>query len=374
MPKLKKSPPQQPDAPHRRPVEIERERLRRLIDQYRPPRRSDRRPSGSAVLIIPLQPAGGYFWENMSIGMSDESPVVGVPNTLKVVVRNCGALPALGTVAEFKAGKPWLGIGPDFLHPAGKSIPKLIEKGKQREIVSATPWIPKETESGHQCLMVTCWALNDSQNLQWWQPKVERRCAQRNVNVSALMLNTTMSLRIGLSNLLPMRGVHRVMASVEQVTAPRKLLEQIPRADLPARVLASTVATRTVRASIDARLPMASVASQRLPEDFTARPVGLAVRSRLSEGMGTIGATGAKEALANLLLASDRLTQATESSLASNLSVLHEVSLHPYELREISVELDAPQGTRRGDYLVYRLVQVAEGMLLGGYTAIVRVE
>jgi hypothetical protein len=298
--------------------------------------------------------------------MSSDPPEVGVPNFLKVAIRNCGALPALATVAEFKAGKPWLGIDARTLHPAGKSTPKLIEKGTERDIHSATPWIPEE--GGHHCLMVTCWALNDSQGIQYWQPKVERRCA------GGLPLNATMTLHLGFSNLLPMRGVHMVMASVEQVTAPRKLLEQIPRADLPARVLASTIASRTVRASMDSRLPMASVASQRVQEDFAARPVALGVRSRLSEGMGTIGPTGAKEALANLLMASDRMTQTMGCSALSSMSVLHEVSLHPYELRDIAVELEAPQGTRRGDFLVYRLAQVAEGMLLGGYTAIVQVE
>jgi hypothetical protein len=200
------------------------------------------------------------------------------------------------------------------------------------------------------------------------------RCAQRNVFVGGLPLNSTMTLHLGFSNLLPMRGVHMVMATVEQVTAPRQLLEQIPRADLPARVLASTIASRSVRASMDSRLPIAPVAPQGAQEDFAARPVALGVRSRLSEGMGTIGPIGAKEALANLLMASDRMTQTMGCSVLSSMSVLHEVSLHPYELRNITVELEAPQGTRRGDFLVYRLVQVAEGMLLGGYTAIVQME
>jgi hypothetical protein len=343
--------------------------------QERPPRNQnqDRGPSGAPILLIPLI-GGTRFWENMAIGM-DSAPKVGVANPIRVTILNYGALPAAGTIADFRWAKPSLGFDERHLFPIGKCDPAVVPKGPQPkpiQLVSTQPWTP--TEGGHECLMVTCKALNDSQGLQPWQPQTERRCAQRNVTVVAVPVNESLEFNLDFSNLLPLRAVHMVLASVERVTAPQRVLEEIKPAALLMQVLGTTAAVRKVVSAIDPRLPATGALTVRSAETFIAQPAAMAIRSRLSKGLGTIGSEGANRYLANLMNAGERLGQFGLGSNLAGMSILHEAVLHPAELRNIQVSLQAPRQARRGDFLVYRLAQLAEGMLLGGYTAIVQVQ
>jgi hypothetical protein len=315
-------------------------------------------PSASPYLRIPPpQPAGAPFWENFAISLDAPTAVAGVPVGVKVTIMNCGALPALAVVADFRWSTPSFGFDERSLFPIGRSLPRLLGKGTAMDFECTQPWIPG-AGGGDECLMVTCWALNDSQNLQAWQPQIERRCAQHNITVAVLPAGSMKRLSVAFSNLLPMRVEHTVLGAVQRVTAPLPTLERVSKAEIPARVLAA----------------VGPVAASWPAGAFVPQPAALGVRARLSKALGTIGAAGANRSLGNLLLASDQAPQAATSPAISNMSVLHQVTLHPSELRNVEVDLAAPAGSRRGEFFVYRLAQVSEGLLLGGYTAIVQVE
>jgi hypothetical protein len=331
------------------------------------------RPSCSPFLVVRLVPPSARFWENQSITTS-AAPQEGVPTTVSVKILNQGSLAAIDVVVDFRWGNPTLGLSEAQLHRIGVRKGVLIRSQEEKTISCPVPWTPVLENGGHECLMVTCWALNDRTGpIHAWQPQTERRCGQLNVGVAPLVAGAQQRVSLEMANLLPLRAVHTVLASVDRLSAQSRALAGASQAEMRARVLSAgseTTRARSVTAVGTSRTQALAAAR----EEFAVRPGALAIRSRLSEGLGIIGSAGASRALATRLLEADRLQASTRLAAVSGMSILHETNLHPFELRRVELELEAPSDARPGEFIVYRLAQVAEGLLLGGYTFIVQVE
>jgi hypothetical protein len=305
------------------------------------------------MLVIPLQPKGCAFWENESIKVRapDGGDIArpGVMNEVSVTIRNVGKLPALAVTVDFRWASPAFGLS--NLFPIAVVNNLLINPG--RELKVACQWIPQVANGIHECLMVMCSALNDMQGLQEWQPQIERRCAQSSFEFA---------------NLLPMRAATQLMGSVEQIQLTRAQSERMASGSLLSRVLQASAADATTRERSDPRLTQPA-RSRRIMQG-----PGVALRAVLSESIGAIAPLNANRQLANLLTAGDDMTRASSSSVAAGMSTLHEAVLHPFELRRVDFEVGAPEGAAPGEIFLYRFAQVAEGLLLGGYTVVVQVQ
>jgi hypothetical protein len=354
--------------PEKRKPEKQTPDTQKPTDRPPAPWFQNRDKSANAMLWIPRQSKGAAFWENQSIKVNGGDVArPGVENEVSVVIRNLGAFSALNITVYFFWASPAFGLS--NLNKIAVVDNLLINPG--REIPVGCRWVPKAADGIHECLMVMCTALNDLQdwqNLQQWQPQIERRCAQHNVSVLPMKPGQAIKSSFEFANLLPMRAVTQLMGSVEQIRLP---------AHEPERTVSETLFSRVMQASV-AAAPVRERSDPRLSQPTLSRSILLAprvsLRAVLSESIGAIAAPNANRQLANLLTASDEMTRVSASPVAAAMSTLQEAVLHPFELRRVDFEVGAPEGAAPGDLFLYRFAQVAEGFLLGGYTVVVQVQ
>jgi hypothetical protein len=103
------------------------------------------------------------------------------------------------------------------------------------------------------------------------------------------------------------------------------------------------------------------------------RPTAARLWSRLNDGAGLVRSDDGDRFLIGLLQSRAKLAPAARLFERSNASVLHELQMQPFEQRRLELEVEAPSNSQEGEMLVYRLAQMADGLLLGGYTVVVRV-
>jgi hypothetical protein len=362
----------EPSAEKReRDARRERETATQTPEGRTPPWVQEQQGSASPMLVIPLRPNTAAVWENQSIKVKAPDggsiPQTGVENQVSVMIRNVGALPALSVTVDFRVMVASIFLPSTMVvQPIGVADNLRIDGGREVKVVCPKPWIPGFAITDiHECLIVMCWALNDMQDLQWWQPQTERRAAQRNISEWTMAPGEIRPVSFDFPNLLPMRAFTQLLGSVEEVRLPglRK-----PSAELLSHVLQASAAAEIVREGSDPRLrPL-------VREHQTAASPRVALRATLSERIGVFAPVQAGHQFANIQIVGNGMTRASASRVTANMMVLQEVAQDPFELRRADLQVAAPEEAGAGEIILYRFAQVTEGVLMGGYTIMVRIQ
>jgi hypothetical protein len=169
------------------------------------------------------------------------------------------------------------------------------------------------------------------------------------------------------ANVLPIHALTQLVGKVDQVRMVAERPGKVMSSDFLSQVLKATSGAATIREAKDPRFEQMTMSRE------MTRSALPPLRAQLTESLGTFAPRDANRQLANLLMAGEAATRACSSGAVAGMTTLKEAMLHPFELRRVEFQVGAPQDARPGDLFVYRFAQIAENMVLGGYTVVVQV-
>jgi hypothetical protein len=310
------------------------------------------------------------FWESPAIFVetpdprNPDNPLPGVPTHVHARVSNLGRQRIAPVVVTFWWCNPAMGISPEQMRFIGSEIAPSIAPGETVDVRCSKQWIPNSENNGHDCLMVNCTGkiLDVLPKANEFHPIIDRRVGQRNCFYIESPINSTTPFRLELANFLPLHAQTLVLSQTKRVQLKSQVIEKLTHRDLM-----QTVQSASVKNGDVSRERRSSY------EPVSASYVPTSIRSSLSEPIGGVEGGFERSILANLLLASERAVNRHPMSSEIGTSTLHQTLMAPFELRRLEMELIAPPFSVPGDFIVYRLSQATQGMLLGGYTVVMRV-
>uniref|UniRef100_Q01Z11 Uncharacterized protein n=1 Tax=Solibacter usitatus (strain Ellin6076) TaxID=234267 RepID=Q01Z11_SOLUE len=333
-------------------------------------------------------PSGDPFWISPDIWVESSdpmgNPVAGEDNFIHVRIFNLGSADAAPVKVDFYWANPALGLGPANMNLIGTEWVQVYSL-TSKDVRCRTPWVPSLNIGAHQCLMVNCSNHVFDPIITPFAPTLDRHVGQRNVHVVAAPMNRILRFDLELNNLFPIDAEAEVTARVEHVA----LTAAGRRAKAP-EVLAQVLAfggsitntkleiaqryrrgTREYRSSTKvARNAPGQLAPATLVQAAGRNLAAVALTARLEERSSVVVGNGG--ALFTGMLAA-REVLAAQGCAAPGLT-LERFPMRAFERRKLALELAAPAGAAAGEFLVVHLNQTVHGILMGGYSIVVRVE
>jgi hypothetical protein len=326
-------------------------------------------------------PNGDVFWLSPDVWVESSdifgNAVAGQPNFVHARILNLGKALARPTRVDFYWGDPSVGLGPAQMSQPGQHIgTEWVEVAARRtvDVRCNTPWVPQFVNGGHECLMVNCSAplLGDAIT-QPFEPTLDRHVGQRNVTVVQSSAGEIVHFRVAVTNLIHEAAQVTLASRIEQVTvtysdalAPRDLVNLVA-------AYVRGAATASVDSTHLPNEPRAGAVPARGPvlRDASAGRSAPHVHARLSAESKVIPSAGARVDLDRLRRGAG-LVRSSGSHLG-NVHTLEVLAMRALEQRRAELELKIPADARPGEFIVFHLTEAVEGLVLGGYTIVVRV-
>jgi hypothetical protein len=299
-------------------------------------------------------PSSTVFWISPDIWVQSSDPFgnaqVGEENLVFARLFNLGKAHSRPTRVDFYWTNPSLGLGAgDMVYIASE----FVEVGHLRTHTVSTPWWPVFENGGHECLLVNC--TNDLLDpLAFaFRPTLDRHVGQRNISVLPGKPGQVLSFQVWVNNPAPMMARTMVFAPLSLVTAPRAA-GRLTRQDLLMQLVHGSRANAVTHGRDDGQF----------------RGGAPTIRSELSDRSSSSPSAEGRRYFAELLAESEMADLRGEAPGGTG-SILHELTLGPFERRLLHLELGVPAGARPGEFMVWHLTQRLEGLSLGGYTIVI---
>lgn len=314
--------------------------------------------------------------------------VAGEENYVHAKVFNLGMATSAPTRVDFYWADPSLGLGASNMNLIGTEWVE-IDNGSAKDVRCNTPWVPVFLNDGHECLMVNCNNAMRDPIQHPFQPRLDRHVGQRNIQVIEATPGSMFTLALTINNLFGIATRAVLTAKIQHLEVAPAALEQLafpeivnrlasfgPAMNTPRELLALyKTGTREYRQAAQ----MAKWAEQHdMPRETLVRSLNGSLQ--FSRASGCINAewdehscfikqSGAEAMLTDSLAANRKLSHlATVDDL-----VFAESKLLPHEQRKLKIGLGVPTGAKEGEFIVFHLAQRAEGVIVGGYTVVVKV-
>lgn len=352
-------------------------------------------------------PPGEPFWVSPDIWVESSDPygnaVAGEENFVHARIFNLGKATSAPTQIDFYWADPSMGLGPSNMVHIGTEWQE-IEAHSARDIRCNKAWVPQFLNNGHECLMVNCsnpMMLQPGQTYNFaptfdpiklpFQPQLDRHVAQRNIHVVQGKGGQMVKFSVFVNNLFPNELRTLVTAHIEHVVVARTALKTLELRDIINHVAA--FGFRRTNSAVEMRerfregtdeyrqaQQIAKFAShrrdtgegfvRRVQDEYRFARTTASISSRWTGHSRVIQSEGAGANFGNLLLAEDKLASQARSADASRDIVLQELSMGPYEQRQLDLELGVPADLMPGEFVVYSLAHRTGGLVIGGYTIV----
>lgn len=335
-------------------------------------------------------PSGDVFWESPDVWVESSdpmgNPVAGEENFVHARVFNLGAADAAPVKVDFYWANPALGLGPGNMNLIGTEWVEVFSL-TATDVRCRKPWIPLMLNDGHECLVVNCSNHVLDPILHPFAPTLDRHVGQRNVHVVTAPAGKTLRFSLQVNNLFPLVAAAQISARVEHVPLnivgqgnvreglARALMHGNPqtntKGELTHRFRRGTPEHRTAL-RVARNAPSSAAQETAVQADWLSPQASMSVVSVSSqfEDKSSIQVGNDARIFTEMLLARDTLT-----SQAISLSglVLEQFQFKPFEQRTVILTLAAAATAHIGDYVVLRLSQTIQGILVGGYSIVIKV-
>jgi hypothetical protein len=376
------------------------ERLLRIIRYLQRKARDKQRSSYTPWLLIryaladlgmrPI-PAGEKHWKSPDIRVESSDPfgnaVAGEANYVHARIFNLGLADAIPVQVDFYWANPALGLGPANMNHIGTewvSIPQWTS----REVRCSKPWIPEYVNEGHECLKVNCsnWVLDPI--IQPFQPRLDRHAGQRNITVLEAGAGETISFTVELNNLFAVHSRMQISARLHTVAltaSGQKLpfgeaLNHIvafadPRMNSPQEIEQRLRQGKLRSTTINNLVRMAGhvMQQQRTAHHVVERHGTSSIQAHLTDMSRILQPDAKGREMCAAYTSMDKLSASGRCAADTDEVELQELGMKAFEQRQLKVELTPPAGARVGEYVVADLVQRTNGLVTGGYTAVIRI-
>jgi len=312
-------------------------------------------------------PAGDVFWESPDIWLTGgdgfDNPVGGQPAQVFARVWNLGMLVAAPVRVDFFYIAPSLGIQPSAPAPIGTAW-TIVPPLSAVVVACPKPWIPPVTEFNlHSCLLATCSApLTGDVPTVPANPVADRHTGQHNLTVIEAGGADPIPFTIHLGNLGPLPAKIELMAAASS----RAHLKVAPHGfsaqpSLTAPIDAILHAAGTAQVQLWAR--RASLVLKRSGHAYHALPADEVLQALKVTGtrLGDIRKSPAVVAPANRF-----------GSAGSSFTALgHAIELKAQQEAKASFSITPPRNAPHPWFVVH-LAQAVNGLVVGGYTVIIR--
>lgn len=303
-----------------------------------PPQRPKKDEPYSPFLVMRYQfgdggirpiPSGEVFWESpdvwvvSSVGIN--MPKAGEANRIFARVSNLGSADALVVNVRFWWANPSIAITPATAHLIGSATID-VPSGYSREVECPVKWLPVVENGGHECIMAEAWAPYLDEIQSPLDPVNDRHVCQKNLQIIKSGAGMKFSFRVHAANLTPKaRNLAIQVHPVAQAGMRHDLLRQQLSAGKTPKASGHLLTPRITIPKEGALVPP----SRRIP--LSSAVVENAVISE------------------NALFSTKKMFQA-------------------WETRPVEMSGTIPRTAKPGDVFAYRIVQMLDENVSGGYT------
>lgn len=341
-------------------------------------------------------PAGSAYWNSPDIWVESSDPggkaVAGEQNFVHARVFNLGKSISVPTRVDFYWADPSIGLGPQHMNLIGTEWVS-VDPHTALDVRCNKAWVPVFVNNGHECLKVNCtnMALDPIQHP--FQPKVDRHAGQRNIAVVQGAAGASLKFMALVNNLLRFPVRMEIVAQVEHLRVDRKLAERLAGHELYARVAAFDQKPRLTTHEMANRFtPQAQDYGRAVRiarylgaghDEALRFDAGIVRVGRFSRSAARLDASWGKErrrvvpakdvndALASFQSHAE-LAEAPSHAHTLKGFTLAATEFDGYEQRMLELRIDPPGTFVPGEFLVLTLEQWIAGVLIGGYTVLVK--
>ncbi len=340
-------------------------------------------------------PSGAVYWKSPDIWVESSDPmgngVAGEANFVHARVFNLGMAPSTSTRVDFYWADPSVGLAAQHMNLIGTEWVS-IDPHTAVDVRCNKAWVPVFVNNGHECLKVNSTNMAFDPVQYPFQPKVDRHAGQKNITVLENAAEE-MDFHLVINNLLALPMEVEVTAQVAHVRADPRLVERLDPRELVARVAAFGALPRLTTREMAARFRKGAPDYRRarfmarylggghdealrfddgLERVDERRRAGTKLAGEWGEGGRIVAPEGqGLDTLASFLAQGQLAPEAVTgpSKIAQRLGA---IGLKPHEQRDFRLRFQAPATLTRNGFLTIDVAQWAAGVLIGGYTIVVR--
>jgi hypothetical protein len=281
-------------------------------------------------------PSGAVFWESPAVwtvgSQGVNQPVPGEPTAVFARVANLGREQANGVVVRFWWADPSLAITESTAHEIGMGFTN-IPAGQSRVVQCPQAWVPVVENGGHECLLAEAFVPHFDPLTAPMDPVLDRHVGQKNEQLLIVEQGKKFTLRLQAANAAPVAQPITIdVLSHRGATVPR--------------LIAARIENEQARLAPSAQLPIA-----------------LEVRDDAGPFVP------ASASYARRLLSFSEAQAGGDAEACSPLPWLsHSLALDAWESRTLKITGTVPEDAPVGQTYLFRIVQRAGPIVLGGYT------